>query len=82
MSTASMCWAPLDSAIATSEPEPAPTISTSSRLLSLIRSYGVEYCCSPCSSFHCAGAISWCGMPLTEMSTYDGLSARFSVVIL
>ena len=28
MSTASMCLAPLDNAIATSEPEPAPMIST------------------------------------------------------
>ena len=73
--------APLDSAIATSEPEPAPTISTSSRGLSLIRWYGVEYCCSPCSSFHCAGAISWCGMPLTEMSTYVGVAGHGPAVV-
>ena len=78
MSTASMWVAPLDSAMATSEPEPAPTTSTSSRELSLIRRYGVEYCCSPCSSFHCAGAISWCGTPLTEMSTKSGLPGTTS----
>ncbi|WP_344845012.1 hypothetical protein [Nonomuraea dietziae] len=55
----------MDSAIATSVPLPAPTISTSLGGAAAL-SYGRPYCASHCS-LAAAGTASWCGMPFTWM---------------
>ena len=67
MSTASMCRAPFERAIATSEPDPAPMISTLPSGLPGVRWYGKPYCGSSCRRWAAARMIWW-GTPLTEMS--------------
>ena len=69
ISTASTCVAPFFSAIATSDPEPAPMISTFFGVLpTLARSYGSPYCDSHCSRAS-AGIACWCGTPFTVIVT-------------